>query len=64
MFIRQDSIIDMASTMSLREFSPQIADFMSDETANLGLVNFSGTMAQYKEQLRSWYDTISFLMGL
>jgi hypothetical protein len=64
MFIREDSIVDMASRVSMSEFSPQIADILSDETARLSIINFAGSFAQYQEQIRSWYDTVNFLIGL
>lgn len=64
MFIREDSIHDMTSTMSLNELAPQLADILSDETARLGIFNFGGTLVQYQENIRAWYDTVSFLIGL
>jgi len=62
MFIREDSVGDLAQ-VSLYQFSPQIADILSDETAK-GNFNFGGTMVHYKAQIKEWYDNISFLIGL
>jgi hypothetical protein len=64
MFIREDSITDMVSKMSLNELTPQLADILTDETARLNIFNFSGTLVQYQENIRAWYDTVSFLIGL
>lgn len=61
MFIREDAL----SAICTNDLTGPMADLVTDATVKLApLTSFGSNLSEYQAMLTSWYDTVSFLLGI